>query len=313
MRSKMNLFIIGNGFDQGHSLPTKYWDFRSFLGEHQPIFLDDFESKYGFWGEELETHLWNNIEFNLADLQEDILFEQMYQSTDLGLESGNIGIEDTLKYHFREEFNYIEKLTFYLKEWIEQVNQKLNGMIRRTSLIKENNHDIFLNFNYTTTLEELYSIKEEKILHIHGVVNSDEDLVLGHSNLERITYFENKCSEFQNIGDEQSSPIYETLARYCFITYKDVSEYIVRLNSLDFNSIEKIMIIGHSLSDVDLPYFKEIKRSIGVDVEWNIYYFDENQKGEFKVQLKKIGVNEQQINMIPSSEFYDLPIIEKIS
>jgi hypothetical protein len=313
MGRKMNLFIIGNGFDLGHFLPTKYWDFRMFLEEHQPIFLDDFESKYGFWGKELETQLWNNIEFNLANLQEDILFEQMYQSTDLGLESGDVGIEDTLKYHFREEFNYIEKLTFYLKEWIKQVNQKLNGMIRRTSFIKENNHDIFLNFNYTTTLEELYSIKEEKILHIHGVVNSDEDLVLGHSNLERITYFENKCSEFQNIGDEQSSPIYETLARYCSTTYKDVREHIHQLISLDFNSIEKIMIIGHSLSDVDLPYFKEIKRSIGVDVEWNIYYFGENQKDIFKEQLKKIGVNEQQINMIPSSQFYDLPIMEKIS
>lgn len=313
MGSKMNLFIIGNGFDLGHCLPTKYWDFRMFLEEHQPIFLDDFESKYGFWGKELETQLWNNIEFNLADLQEDILFEQMYQSTDLGLESGYVGIEDTLKYHFREEFNYIEKLTFYLKEWIEQVNQKLNGMIRRTSFIKENNHDIFLNFNYTTTLEELYSIKEERILHIHGVVNSDEDLVLGHSNLERITYFENKCSEYQNIGDEQSSPIYETLARYCSTTYKDVRSHIYRLISLDFNSIEKIMIIGHSLSDVDLPYFKEIKRSIGVDVEWNIYYRGEDQKDIFKEQFKKIGVNEQQINMIPSSEFYDLPIMEKIS
>jgi hypothetical protein len=47
------------------------------------------------------------------------------------------------------------------------------------------------------------------------------------------------------------------------------------------------MIIGHSLSDVDLPYFKEIKRNIGIEVEWNVYYFSENQKDIFREQLKK--------------------------
>ncbi|WP_256438806.1 hypothetical protein [Sporosarcina sp. Te-1] len=39
----------------------------------------------------------------------------------------------------------------------------------------------------------------------------------------------------------------------------------------------------------------------------------ENQKDIFKEQLKKTGVNEQQINMIPSSGFFDLPIMEKMS
>ena len=26
-----DLFIIGNGFDIGHNLPTRYWDFRNYL------------------------------------------------------------------------------------------------------------------------------------------------------------------------------------------------------------------------------------------------------------------------------------------
>lgn len=309
----MNLFIIGNGFDLGHDLPTQYWRFRMFLEENYSEFLNDFEDKYDLWGEKSKTPLWNEFESYLANIQEDVLFEEMYQSTDLGLESGNVGIEDTLTDYFKRGFSYIEDLSIYLKEWIEQANQELNGQNKRTSFIVDNSHDIFLNFNYTTTLEDLYSIEEENVLHIHGVVNSDEDLVLGHSNLDRITYFREKYSEAQNIGDEQSSPIYVTLAEYCSSTYKDVKDYIYRLLLLDLKSIEKITIIGHSLSDVDLPYFKEIKRIIGKDVEWDIIYHLENQENEFKEKIIKIGVNEQQIHMLHSSEFYDLPILEQIS
>ncbi|ATP41049.1 hypothetical protein CSE16_13865 [Solibacillus sp. R5-41] len=309
----MNLFIIGNGFDLGHGLPTHYWNFRMFLKEHHTIFLNEFEEKYTLWGEGLKKFLWNDIEFNLANIHEDTLYEKMYQNTDLGLESGNVGIEDTLSYHFGEEFNYIEKLTIYLKDWIEEVSQELDGANKKTTFIKESSPDIFINFNYTTTLEEVYSIKKDRVLHIHGVVNSDDDLVLGHSNLDRIAYFNKKCSESQNKGDEQSSPIYEILAEYCSNTYKDVKENMPLLFSLNYDSIDKILIIGHSLSAVDLPYFKEIKESIGEDVKWNIYYYCENEIDMFRKQLKQIGVNEQQIHMIPSSEFYDLPIVEQLS
>ena len=73
----------------GHDLHTKYWDFRCYLKENQECFLKEFEEKYYFWGEELQTYLWNDFEFNLANIAEDILFDQMYESTGLGLEMGN--------------------------------------------------------------------------------------------------------------------------------------------------------------------------------------------------------------------------------
>jgi hypothetical protein len=307
----MNLFIIGNGFDLAHGLPTRYWDFRMFLKERYGIFLKDFEEKYYLWGEEVKELLWNDFEFNLANLEEDMLFEQMYQSTDLGLESGNVGIEETLRYYFRDEFKYIEKLTTYLKDWIEEVNQELDGLNKRTSFIQESNQDIFINFNYTTTLENVYDIPRRNVLHIHGVVDSEVDLVLGHSNSDRITYFFEKYREFLNQFDEQRAPIYNALAEYCSKTYKDVNKYIHQLIPLNFDSIQKVMIIGHSLSTVDLPYFKEIKESIGEEVEWNIYYYCENDIDILREQIKEIGVNEQQIQMIPSSEFYDFFIAEQ--
>ena len=307
----MNLFIIGNGFDLGHGLPTKYWNFRCYLEEHRGDFLRDFEEKYYLWGKELQTYLWDEFEFNLAKLGEDILVEQMYQGTDLGLESGNIGIEDTLYYHFADEFQYIEKLTIYLKEWIEVVNQELDGMNRRTSLINESHQDIFINFNYTTTLEDIYNISEWNVLHIHGVVDSEEDLVLGHSDLSQIAYFSEKYRYFQNRFDEQSAPLYKVLADYCSKTYKDVNKYIHQLFLLNFKTVERVIIIGHSLGDVDLPYFKEVNERVNGDTEWHVFYYDENEINMFRDKLIQLGIVEQNIEFIHCDRFYDLPLVEQ--
>lgn len=45
----MKLFIIGNGFDIGHGLPTHYWDFRTYLENRDPSFLTAFEEHYDIY------------------------------------------------------------------------------------------------------------------------------------------------------------------------------------------------------------------------------------------------------------------------
>ena len=62
----MKLFIIGNGFDIGHGLPTQYWDFRTYLENVYPDFLYVFEEHYYIYprmpdAEKAEL-LWNELE-----------------------------------------------------------------------------------------------------------------------------------------------------------------------------------------------------------------------------------------------------------
>ena len=42
----MKLYIIGNGFDIAHGLPTQYWDFRKYLEKVDYDFLRAFEMHY---------------------------------------------------------------------------------------------------------------------------------------------------------------------------------------------------------------------------------------------------------------------------
>ena len=39
--------------------------------------------------------------------------------------------------------------------------------------------DIFISFNYTETLEEVYGIPENQVFHLHGLRKNGEELIVG--------------------------------------------------------------------------------------------------------------------------------------
>ena len=59
----MTLYILGNGFDLAHKLPTAYWDFRTYLKSAHPEFLEAFEEHYDIYpsmsDEAKKEYLWD--------------------------------------------------------------------------------------------------------------------------------------------------------------------------------------------------------------------------------------------------------------
>ena len=119
----VKLYIIGNGFDIAHKLPTQYWNFRTYLEHVDYDLLRAFEMHYYIYPNMSDDAkcklLWNELETNLANIDEDIIIENA-SSIEMGLESGDVGIEDTLYEYFTEEYQYINKLAVYLKRWIRK-------------------------------------------------------------------------------------------------------------------------------------------------------------------------------------------------
>ena len=95
----MKLFIIGNGFDRAHDLPTQYWDFRKYLEKNYSEFLSMFEENYDIYkgtnDEEKQSILWNELEKNLANINESVIIENA-MNIEMGLEGGDFDVEDTL-------------------------------------------------------------------------------------------------------------------------------------------------------------------------------------------------------------------------
>lgn len=302
----MKLFIIGNGFDKGHGLNTSYWDFRTYLKNMYPEFLYAFESHYYIYpaNEEAQKNLlWNELEKNLANIDEDVIIDDALQM-DMALESGDVGIEDTLYEYFTEEYKYIERLAKYLKQWVRTI--RIRDVKPKTSLINSFQEALYITFNYTAVLERAYGISDSKIIHIHGSLREHEcDPVLGHGNIGRIERIDERLVEAERMYDEKEISICKVVKDYYEGTYKDVNRYMYRLFRLNGKNIDEIYVIGHSVAEVDLPYFRYVENCTH-QADWTVYYFNVDEKDRIYKKLMDCGIQKSRIHMKEAMEFYNL-------
>ena len=71
-------------------------------------------------------------------------------------------------------------------------------------------------------------------------------------------------------------------------------------------TIDEICVIGHSLAGVDRTYFNRIDNMTSGRLKWKVYYYREEEKERLKNNLMDAGVDSERIELVPSSEFYDL-------
>lgn len=75
-------------------------------------------------------------------------------------------------------------------------------------------------------------------------------------------------------------------------TRKDVLSIIDQnrdfLQSL--HDVEIIYVIGHSMNDIDLPYFEEIIDTINTNTQWVVSFYNSQDKLKLESQIKKSGI-----------------------
>lgn len=72
----------------------------------------------------------------------------------------------------------------------------------------------------------------------------------------------------------------QQIERFFIETRKDTDKVILINNTLfkKLKDVDTVFVLGHSLNDIDLPYFKKISKSLKKYVEWHVSYFDEKDK-----------------------------------
>jgi hypothetical protein len=271
-----------------------------------PDFLYAFEEHYYIYpimaDAEKAKLLWNELETNLANIDEDVIIENGV-NVDMDLESGDVGIKDTLYQYFSDEYSYIERLAKYLKQWVRTI--KIRDTKKESSLIT--NEAVYITFNYTAVLENVYGISPSKITHIHGSLRQyDIEPVLGHGNQERIERILEKIEEAERLFDEKCSSICRVVEDYYERTFKDVNRYSIRLPMLDAKTIDEICVIGHSLAGVDRAYFNRIDNMTSGKLNWKVYYYRSEEKERLRNNLIDAGIDSERIELVHTSEFYDL-------
>ena len=283
------MYIIGNGFDLYHNLPTSYNDFHRHVttnyNDLENIFEEYFNLNRG------ENLLWTNFEENLGSFNWksffddnnhlDISDDDFRPSFAYGLEDDLIQQTDELKTDISDAF----------QDWLDTID--ISSSEKRLEFSKDST---FINFNYTLILEEIYKIDPDKILHIHGdIINNPGELIFGHNATMKET------PELDENGDSTRTMFTdsESAAKSLFHSfYKPVEEIIgTNLNTFELlTNIKNIFVLGHSLNPIDIPYFKQIS-SRSKNAQWNVTYYHTSEKRKNLSTLTEMGISPKNIRL----------------
>ena len=311
---KTKLFIIGNGFDRAHGLPTRYIDYRDYLFHNYPDFLKDVEEAYSLNPEDIEW--WQDFENNLGLADR---FESDFENMGLSVIDNMVDnegepmpdIENALRIYFADYYEFMNKLNETVCEWAKTIDlddiEKITGQV-------SNEESLYLNFNYTNVLEDVYDIDYRNVCHIHGGV-TDGYAIMGHGNNTRI----NNLSEEIDKENKKMNYNYAEILNGIYEFYKESLKpvrSIIDSNESFFAScsgVETVYVCGHSAGEVDRPYFLRIKNTIQPDAKWVFYYFDDGScsshagyEEKWREVLGFLDLDSSHLQIEDVKHFYDL-------
>lgn len=303
------LYVIGNGFDIVHNLPTKYAYFRQYILDRYPnslkyqdipesILMPDGEEIYndaevaGYIIKVIDStdgEDWNCLESCLGN----------YIYSEFISEANRIDIEDEDNVIWRNIYanedkslnilNTFVKIKQLFRQWVKEELSRLD-----MSGIKKNNIEVvldpnahYLTFNYTDTLENAYSIAPYNICHIHGKATDNNNIFFGHGDIQEIQ------NSFDTLG------MYDSLAKLKRILYKDTEKALFDKTEFfkGLTGVNEVYSYGFSFSDVDMIYIDTIsKYIITKDTIWYLNSYDKD-KIQYKEKLKQYGFNVKIENM----------------
>lgn len=306
----MRLNIIGNGFDLYHGLPSSYYYFGCFLATNYPVFYREMSDMYGFQCYKMTGY--EDYETAVSDLFWKTFEEQLGYLDDCWMEGrllDDLGLEcdDPVDLDIPERVNSgIIKEKF--REWVcTTVNTKQNFDIVKSAISRNKcrfrRDDYFVNFNYTQTLREVYGVPHDRIIHIHGECELDEDcsdLIVGHGNSKHIYDIDQKIIEIERgvtwLGlQSERNRLNEYKCEKAILQdlIKDVSylssNLIRQLRNKELQ-VEEIKVWGLSCGPVDEKYIEALQRNYP-DASWKFSFYSDAEKKSRADLAKRLGIS----------------------
>lgn len=269
----MKLYIIGNGFDLNHRLPTSYWNYKDYLVGSNSLVGSNYErSEYLQAAEYGDNTKWNDVEGGLLINYEDAFYDMTSNYyPDMGSER-TPGWED-INIEVENRFAFLRDFTGrYFYDWLISIDSLCHQAVL-SYILKPS--DAYVTFNYTRTLEDVYGIPDANVFHIHGMVGDPESIQFGnpYNNPQEILaeLIQRYC------GDEFYSVVYDSaitsMRGYAANAYKDIAVNMGRLNAFvgKLLQVGEVIVMGHTLMGVDEPYYEQVLIPLFGSCLWTIY------------------------------------------
>ena len=325
------LYITGNGFDLHHGIASKYSDFKAYLVKHDRNLLYALENLYdceNIWGdfeqnlltisrETFINYISPFLPANEVD-DDDFTYAELFFSQDY---AGNL--VDELTENLRKRFHQWIR-TLNMPKGYEQSIIKVN----HNALFLSFNYTDFIETVYRIPSHQicyLHGKKSDKIGSIvlgHGEdpENSLENWLKETDKKRRFqSRLKNKRNKYYNNSnptylayflEDESKGNWGSEAKYHAINFaaERIEDYyeqsfknfykVLQTHKGFFSSlnrIKRIIVIGHSLSKVDMPYFEKILEvnSNPKCIEWEVSFHSD-------ASLNKINEFAQELNINPN-------------
>ncbi len=213
--------------------------------------------------------------------------------------------------------NRYKEIKRFLSEGMGEMIRSADKCLTKVSRIPKlsnlliSNKNYYITFNYTHTLEKLYAISRDHICHVHGEYNNKtNNLIYGNENpIPSLNTTLNLGEIELPIDEEEAREIPQSLDDFN-ISYddkelsakfdeciEDITQKYFKKN-LQIDRLEKflsnqvplineIVIYGHSLGEVDIPYFELIDKKFP-QAKWNVFFHKDEEKISFLKQLNFI-------------------------
>ncbi len=307
------LFIIGNGFDLAHKLPTAYSHFKKYLDiecEGQISYIPvssvdrdgdiavDRKTASGLLLDLIDNTVkgenWNDFEDAMGKYDYLTYFED--QDMDMAINDAD---DDEIYRTIHNREDIVNDLSLcvlevkkFFKEWIESIDITVaTPQSRFKTLFDATTY--FLSFNYTNTLEKIYNIDENKICHIHG--EQGETIVVGHG-IEDNPYIEETWETFI-IGDALYD-MFENLKKKVVDCFNNNINFFNRIRQ---TKIEEIYSIGFSFTDIDLFYIRKLCKLVDTEnIIWHLAKYDGDKNCLYKQKIIDCGFKGKFGKLIPN-------------
>lgn len=298
---KNKLFVIGNGFDLAHNLPTRFDPhFKNTVRKYEQ---DNFWDLY----QTCKNDIWSDFE-NLLGCPDFNTLEEIFYGYEPDYLSDRESDRDSII--CQVELN--GKLRDALYEFADNAENALSH-IQVNDYLEEilDTDGYYITFNYTHTLEDIYDIPWKQILHIHGEVGKN-NLELGYPKGNftpekysydvrkkgRGSYIDIEIEDYVNgIEDYYVRTAYEELIDKCKSFYKeiriDLLEDFLNKNGCE---IEEIIVYGHSCA-IDFDYFSYINTRYS-NAYWKFYVRGEEQEINVCHLIKEYGIKNAEIEKV---------------
>ena len=312
------LFILGNGFDLVHGLPTKYCeskgtsvldkfspyiDFAHFLENNYPTVYDDFII-HACSGKLMESEDWEKFEELFSNVDDKEIVKYLVKEDDelagddehdeisnhLGTIEARISGQKEIVDHSLKQL-----MANALCDWILSLDYG-DADKRIIEMFSRRLHEAdCLTFNYSHTLEKFYANNDLDIIHIHGTAESYDpkigsDLIFGHGDdgSSNKDIEEGSLGLFreivaQSVLDDGTRDLKKMLR-------KKVKEMMPRLQPILSSALNyrQIYIVGHSFGDVDIPYFEAIAQKLHKNAKIIVSYYGKDNQNETQDRVSRI-------------------------